>query len=360
MFAPITFINDPTVPMAERLADAKAKYNALGFAVIPLRINPQKPDGKAPACKDWHGKTASFDFDVGKCSNIGVVCGEASGICCIDVDLKDDGMACFQKMLTKYHLPHCPTQETPNGGRHYIFKYNKDRMANMRAQIKALCMNGRRIGVDMWIKNCQFVVEPSINHLVGKSYKWIVPLTTKDAIPELPQWLYDAYQYRNIHEDGSIIMDDASLILTCSSRSLTDSLGSCTKNDMASSATSASVPCSTYQKEYEGYTIPDVSTYATSTVYRPYTIPDVSTCSPEYEGYTIPEQTYAMTCQGMQSDGGPVLNIVLMVIAMILMVVAAVAIAFILIIMQLMRDGHIKQSVKTIVAGMMSKLIALF
>ncbi len=205
---PITFIHDMNIPTHERLSDAKNKYKALGFVVIPLRKTSKQLEGKAPFCKDWINKTREYDFDTKQCANIGILCGKESGICCIDVDLKDNGMFYFEKMVAKYYLPHCPVQETPNGGRHYIFKFNENRMKDMQAVIKALRVNGNKIGIDMWIQRCQFVAEPSINYVVNKAYKWIVPLTTKDAIPELPDWIYDAYTYKNISEDGTILKDD--------------------------------------------------------------------------------------------------------------------------------------------------------
>ncbi len=196
------------IPYCDALMNAKRIYNNMGFAVIPLCRTSKKPDGKSPACKDWYNKTPKFNFDTSKCANIGIVCGKNSGICCIDVDMKDNGMFYFDKMIERYSLPKCPTQQTPNGGRHYIFKYNDDRMRNMRATIKALKVNGKKIGVDIWIKNCQFVVAPSVNYIVGKSYKWITPLTTVADIPELPDWIYDAYKYKNVSEDGRIIKSE--------------------------------------------------------------------------------------------------------------------------------------------------------
>ncbi len=205
----------PDMTQAQKLSAAKTKYQQLGFVVIPLMKTNDRPEGKTPGVANWPNLKKGYNFEVQpNTANIGIVCGAESGICCIDVDMKDDGMFYFSKMINKYHLPLCPTQETPNGGRHYIFKFDPVRMKDMSAAIKAFKVGGHKIGVDAWIQKCQFVAEPSINHALNKPYKWIVPLTTYDAIPDMPQWLYDAYNYQNISEDGTIIMNDESEVST--------------------------------------------------------------------------------------------------------------------------------------------------
>ncbi len=201
----------PVMLPSNDLSAAKTKYQKLGFVVIPLMKTQDRSAGKIPAVANWTNLKKGYDFEVSSSTaNIGIICGAESGICCIDVDMKDDGMFYFNKMINKYHLPLCPTQETPNGGRHYIFKFDPIRMKDMSAAIKVLRVDGRKIGVDAWIQKCQFVAEPSINHEVNRPYKWVVPFTTYDAIPDMPQWLYDAYYYQNISEDGTILMNATS------------------------------------------------------------------------------------------------------------------------------------------------------
>ena len=77
----------------------------------------------------------------------------------------------------------------------------------MKPIIKGAAINGKPIGIDLWIRRCQFVAAPSVNKVVGKQYRWIVPLTTKDNIPNLPEWIYDLYTYKNITEEGFIIKE---------------------------------------------------------------------------------------------------------------------------------------------------------
>lgn len=194
---------------------AKQFYKSLGWVVIPLSTADSANAGKCPATRKWMTKDSSYDFSVRKVQNdlkkqnlemnIGVVCGPNSGIVCIDVDVKDNGMYYFEKLVSNYGLPKCPTQMTPNGGRHFVFKYNEQKMRGMKAMIKGARIGIKKIGIDLWIDKCQFVVEPSINFSVGKMYKWIVPITSVEDIPELPDWIYDLYNNNEITEDGTII-----------------------------------------------------------------------------------------------------------------------------------------------------------
>lgn len=192
----------------DTLKAAKDRYQALGLVVIPLTATTKHPAGKTPMVKGWMDKDHSYDFSVARCTNIGIVCGQQSGIVCIDVDQKDNGMYYFDRMIKKYGMPPCPTQTTPNGGRHYIFKYDHSRMANMKPIIKGANMNGNRVGIDLWIQRCQFVAEPSVNRVNNIAYKWTVPLTNRADIPALPEWIYDLYFSGEITEDGAILSKD--------------------------------------------------------------------------------------------------------------------------------------------------------
>ena len=81
-------------------------------------------------------------------------------------------------------------------------------MADMKAKIKGVSLNGKPLGIDLWIQNCQFVAEPSVNRTNNLQYKWIVPLNSRDDIPDLPEWIYDLYHSGKINEDCQIIQED--------------------------------------------------------------------------------------------------------------------------------------------------------
>lgn len=193
-------------PSKEQLALAKDDYRSKGLVVIPLSRKDKDMAGKAPMVAKWVSLSSAYNFVVrGTTANIGIVCGSASGIVCIDVDVKDRGVEMFNKMMHMYGQLNCPTQRTGSGGYHYIFKYNTDRMINMMAKVKCPKLYGTPIGVDMWIQQCQFVAAPSVNYSTGKPYKWIKPITSADAIPEMPEWIYQLYELETIDEQGIII-----------------------------------------------------------------------------------------------------------------------------------------------------------
>lgn len=197
-------------PSKLQLTVAKDNYRSKKLVVIPLSRNDNDAAGKAPAVANWTNLSALYDFTVtDTCANIGIVCGPSSGIVCIDVDVKDRGVEMFEKMLTYYgQLPEtCPIQRTGNGGYHYIFKYDHVRMSAMGAKIKCPKLNDVPIGIDMWIQQCQFVVEPSVNYTNGNSYKWTKPIGSIADIPAMPEWIYRLYEHENINESGTLLVD---------------------------------------------------------------------------------------------------------------------------------------------------------
>lgn len=183
----------------------KLNYQQLGFVVIPLNNNDINNEGKAPCIPNWTTLENSYNFKIdNNVKNIGIVCGENSGIICLDIDEKDNGTFYFNKILKNYNLPIGPYQITPNNGKHYIFKYNKERMQNMKSKIKCISCNGQKVGIDLFISKSQFVVYPSINYLNKKQYIWIKN-PWEYEIPELPEWIYEMYYSGEIDEDGYIL-----------------------------------------------------------------------------------------------------------------------------------------------------------
>ena len=200
-------------PTKLQLTAAKDEYRSKKLVVIPLSRTDNDAAGKAPMVANWTNLSAMYDFTVTEnCANIGIVCGPSSGIVCIDVDVKDDGVKMFEKMLTYYgQVPeNCPIQRTGNGGYHYIFKYDHVRMSAMGAKIKCPKLNGVPIGIDMWIQQCQFVAAPSVNYTNGNSYKWIKPITDIANIPAMPEWIYRLYDHEDINESGLLLVDTQS------------------------------------------------------------------------------------------------------------------------------------------------------
>ncbi len=194
-------------------SNQKLYYKSKDLVVLPLNRNDINMAGKSPMIKNWNNLTTNYDFVMTEyVNNIGLLCGPTSGIICIDVDVKDNGVNIFNKLLLNYNIPNCPIQKSANGGFHYIFKYNNDRMKDMNTKIKCALINDDKIGIDMLIKDSQFVVYPSINYTNGIQYTWIKPITDKSDIPEMPEWLYELYEYGIIDDNYKIIKSDKNLI----------------------------------------------------------------------------------------------------------------------------------------------------
>jgi hypothetical protein len=172
--------------MAMNFFDAAADLVSLGFSVIPLR-----PLTKLPLIKAWQ-RLASSDLDPithwsrqWPDANIGIATGDASGVCVIDLDVKDDrnGIETIAKLAKAGKvLPPCPTVITPSGGRHLYF-----RMVPGLKNVVGVTGAGRGLGlgIDFRAKGGFVVAPPSI--LPNGPYRWLVPPMTPN-FPRLPDW----------------------------------------------------------------------------------------------------------------------------------------------------------------------------
>lgn len=152
------------------------KYNEIGWVVMPIREN-----SKIPIIKNWSSITSNDEtLDKFKNThNIGVIMGKASGVICIDVDVKHaDGVATLKQLEEKYgKLPSTVMSETPSGGIHYYFKYHEG------------IRNRKRVGpgIDIQADSTQTVEAPSV--IDDVEYEWIFD-PFEYEVEELPQtWI---------------------------------------------------------------------------------------------------------------------------------------------------------------------------
>ena len=145
-----------------------------------IRI-PLVKNGKAPICKGWQNLKATPTNDF-QDHNTGMLINKDSGLFVVDIDVKDEGISTWNKLIAIHGEPKTWIQDTPSGGIHYIFKHPK---FNMSRKIK---ING--VGIDLLCNGSNLVIEPSI--INGKKYKF---RNTIDDIQELPSWLFN---YANI------------------------------------------------------------------------------------------------------------------------------------------------------------------
>lgn len=157
------------------LLDAAVAYAAMGWHIFPC-----KPGQKVPAT--LHGvKDATTDPDKIRAwwnrwpeANIGLACGEASGVYVVDIDMDEaKGLNGFASMADLGPTPKTVKQTTPRGGAHYFFK----------AAVPPRNKNAFRPGIDIRGEGYYVVLAPSING-GGNRYAWENPPTTT----ELAEW----------------------------------------------------------------------------------------------------------------------------------------------------------------------------
>lgn len=164
-------------------------------------------NGKKPVTLAWD-KPGTITLDNCKSKlkpkcNIGVLCGEVSGVVVFDIDvIKDkdkkdllDGVKEWNKYLVIHKWPKTPVSITGSGGYHVYFKYD-ERTAKLRAQNQGITNDkGERIKWDFLGQRSDgiytnAVLPPSIHPDTNKPYVWMNKSDTFD-VASMPDWLYN-------------------------------------------------------------------------------------------------------------------------------------------------------------------------
>jgi len=167
-------------------------YGSLGWRVVPLLPNTKQLPGRAHGVNYGHAssniKTIDkwFHPDNGRFKgwNIGIACGCTGGAFAIDVDKHGeiDGFKTLAQLQQEYgDLPAGPVQETPGGGKHYLFNWQEN----------ASCTTGK-IGPGIDTRGgeentCRghIVAWPSV--VDSGEYRWVAG----GPIPDIPKWVMD-------------------------------------------------------------------------------------------------------------------------------------------------------------------------
>ena len=191
-------------------SEAENYREIYNWTLIPLDGGK---DYKSPTIK-WKDITSESNINFKRDINIGVVCGEKSGIICLDLDrINDnddpakfiDGVNVFNKLIRKYKLPNCPIQKTGRDGRHYIFKYTKE-IKHLTSSSCKVELNGIKVKIDLKTNGGYFVVYPSFNRETNGKYEWLEnssPINIDD-IPEMPDWLIKLLEVGQINDKYEI------------------------------------------------------------------------------------------------------------------------------------------------------------
>ena len=134
-----------------------------GWLVIPL-------NGKTPIIKDWPNR-ATTDPEVifswwreNPSGNVGILCGQKSGIVVIDIDPRNGGKESFNALLAELGpLPQTPMVFTGGGGYHLYFRYPSSYLIPKSKPVP---------GIDIQSDGSQVVAPPSIHPATGQRYRW--------------------------------------------------------------------------------------------------------------------------------------------------------------------------------------------
>ncbi|MFA5166977.1 MAG: bifunctional DNA primase/polymerase [Candidatus Omnitrophota bacterium] len=151
-----------------------------GYYVLPL-----VPNGKTPLTVNGFKDASSDPAVIGAWwvkwpqANIGLVVGETSDLCVLDIDPRNKGDESLRLLEKRFGvLPKTVTAETGGGGRHYYFRFDKH---------FKLSREFRR-GIDL--KKTGYVVVPPSIHASGRAYQWAPGLALGEVeIASLPTWL---------------------------------------------------------------------------------------------------------------------------------------------------------------------------
>lgn len=189
------------------------KLASLGILTIPLYYSitdTPKPScscrlksgcrspGKHPRVLEWTGLASKdpdqirqwYEHDFrGMTCNLGIATGAASGIVCLDIDIKSNGEESLAALVAQYG-PLPPTWEAKSGGggRHLIFRHPGEGIRIGNQQNKGVETLGP--GLDIRGDGGQFVAPPSL-HTSGRRYEWLRSPHDlgREGLADLPAWI---------------------------------------------------------------------------------------------------------------------------------------------------------------------------
>jgi len=175
-----------------------------GLVCVPVNKN-----SKGPKITGWQSirETPLEQFNEVEFDKVGILCGEASRVICLDIDtVCGRANSVFEAIRAKFDLDALldttPCELTPSGGLHFWLKYD-ERLQKNRSNIgKIADQHGNKVDshIDIKSNGGQAIVAPSVYwsdkpdkmKFVGKRYVWTVEFEeTEGECLEAPEWLID-------------------------------------------------------------------------------------------------------------------------------------------------------------------------
>ena len=151
-----------------KMMNAAVKYAESGWAVFPLAVGSKIPMKGSGGVKDATTDTdlVATIWEADPYANIGLACGDVSGVYVVDVDVNHKGGADGFKSLAEagIELPPTLAARTPNGGVHCFYKWTSGEKPKTGSKVNGL------LGVDVRADGGYVVVAPS--KISGKAYTW--------------------------------------------------------------------------------------------------------------------------------------------------------------------------------------------
>lgn len=173
---------------------ARMYRDDLGWSVIPVR------EDKKPAVKwaEYQTRKATDeemrDWFITKRLGVGIVTGEISNLCVVDID-SADGEGNLREVSPEVFR--APGVSTPRGGRHLYHLY-REGVGNKVGVIPGTDFRGQG----------GFVVAPPSVGPNGKAYSWNVPLDTLHDLPSLPDSYANAVEKTRFSRSVAPIASD--------------------------------------------------------------------------------------------------------------------------------------------------------
>lgn len=165
----------------------------LELGLVTISCNKKK----IPCIKGWTEITkANCIENIKDNQNIGILTGEKSGITVIDIDIKDNGVEVWNKLIEKHDDIKTPKVQTGTGGFHYYFKYN-DKFLSDSKIVKM--KDYKLVGIDVKNNGGYVVAPPSVNN-EGKKYEWLNNFT-KYELQDIPNWFLEYVKNKKTKEN---------------------------------------------------------------------------------------------------------------------------------------------------------------
>lgn len=161
------------------------KYHRMGLAVIPL-----KKKGKTPLIESWaqYQKRRPTEDEINEWwtkypdANIGIITGLISGIVVLD----PDGAEAMESLKGRY-MPPTAVSKTGSGW-HYFYKHpGRQEVKNWTKRLPGCDFRG----------DGGYIVAPPSIHPSGATYEWLVEITDRDDLAEVPEWLMELLQVKS-------------------------------------------------------------------------------------------------------------------------------------------------------------------